>query len=191
MLQPKFLDLMIEKFLKGEDYTNPRSEKKPPFEDKQFFLLALTALKKPSNLEQIIIYLHFLFPWFIQHQDSFRKTLAQDKEKLDEVEDVQFLKDKRYVIESKSSSKVLKDLRNFASEKNNFDALKLSIFHEDYINVLFPGLEIAETEPKVSDPSTENSEPIGSGETFSDNENQNSLIEGSSEEDYYGEDYDL
>ena len=150
MMHPKFLDLMIDKFLKGENYKNQKSEMRPPYEDEQLVILALAALKKPSNLEQIIVYLHFLFPWFIHHQDSFRNSFSNNIDKSDAVEEVQYSKERRYIISENAFSEVLKDLRTFTSEKKIFDALKFAIFQEDSINILFPGLDMDETNSKDS-----------------------------------------
>ena len=156
MMHPKFLNLMIDKFLKGENYKNQKSEMRPPYEDEQLVILALAALKKPSNLEQIIVYLHFLFPWFIHHQDSFRNSFSNNIDKSDAVEEVQYSKERRYIISENAFSEVLKDLRTFTSEKKIFDALKFAIFQEDSINILFPGLDMDETNSKDSKTLPEN-----------------------------------
>ena len=146
MLHPKFLDLMVEKFLGGEDFKHPKEQYRPPYTNKQLTFIALIVLKKPSNLEQIIIYLLFLFPGFSEIQDSFRKNFMDDISQLREIEHIEQGRDRRFNLVPNACSKVLKDLRNFTSSKENFEELKLSIFHEDFINVLFPGLEVIEDE---------------------------------------------
>ena len=151
ILHPKFLDLMVEKFLAGENYIHPRSSSVPPYNPKQLVFLALTVLKNPVNIEQIIIYLLFLFPGFSVQQENFKKIFMEEICSSVEIREVQNGKETRFVLASDKKIEVIKSLRNYSAVRGNFDCLKSSIFHEDFLNVLFPGLEIMEDQDGVEE----------------------------------------
>ena len=149
MLHPKFLDLMVERFVKGEKYQHPKQDSQSPYSSQQLAFLALSGLKTPVNIEQIIIYLQFLFPSFTSLQAEFKKKFLSDLCKLEEIESVQKGQEVRYRLHPEHCATVLKDIRSFTAEKNNFHQLRMSVFNEDFIAVLFPGLEISDGELEI------------------------------------------
>jgi len=146
MLHSKFLDVMVQRFLEGENYCHPNQQQRLPYDLKQLSLLAFMALKHPASLEQIIIYLVFLFPAFCYIQDIFRMNFGSGLNNEPEMEVSIFKGEERFTIRREAYSHVVKNLRQFTSSKPVFEALKSSIFDENFINVLFPGLKGADTE---------------------------------------------
>ena len=147
MLHPKFLDVMVQRFLEGENFHHPRQSRMIPYNLKQLSLLTFMALRHPASLEQIIIYLLFLFPAFCSQQDSFRKNFGDEVSREPEVEIMKQHGEDRFVIKKEAYTNVVKNLRVFTAIKKVFEDLQSSIFDEDFINVLFPGLKVTEEGP--------------------------------------------
>jgi hypothetical protein len=146
MLHPKFLDVMVQRFLEGEQYCHPRQKERLPYGMMQLSLLAFMALKHPASLEQIIIYLLFLFPGFCAQHEAFRARFREEVSCQPEVEKVVRGREERFTIRREAYPAVVKVLRLFTSSRAVFEALKVSIFDEAFINVLFPGLKVIEDE---------------------------------------------
>ena len=147
MLHPKFLDVMVQRFLEGEQYCRPRQKARLPYGMMQLSLLAFMALKHPASLEQIIIYLLFLFPGFCTQHETFRARFREEASCQPEVEKVVRGREERFTIRREAYPAVVKVLRLFTSSRAVFEALKVSIFDEAFINVLFPGLKVTEDGP--------------------------------------------
>ena len=62
MLEPEFLNIIIERFVKDDSAVLPSSRKPPPFSHKQLAYIALLKIHKTATLEQIVILLKFIFP---------------------------------------------------------------------------------------------------------------------------------
>ena len=62
MLEPEFLDIIIERFVKEDDNLAPNSREPPPFSNQQLTYIALMKINQRATLEQIIILLKFIFP---------------------------------------------------------------------------------------------------------------------------------
>ena len=62
MLEPEFLDVIIERFVKEDANLAPTSREPPPFSNQQLTYIALMKIHKRATLEQIIILLKFIFP---------------------------------------------------------------------------------------------------------------------------------
>ena len=62
MLEPEFLDIIIERFVKEDANLSATSREPPPFCHKQLTYIALMKIHKRATLEQIIILLKFIFP---------------------------------------------------------------------------------------------------------------------------------
>ena len=156
MLQPKFLDLMVQKFLEGEDFKHPADSKVPPYSHLQLIILTLVATKKPVNLEHIIIFLTFLFPGFSQTQDSFRSQFEKELKSSNDFSTSQQGKEERFFIDEKKREKITEELRIYTSARKNFEALTASILHEDLIDIIFPGLEVIDEETFTKEDGKEN-----------------------------------
>ena len=62
MLEPEFLDVIIERFVKEDSVVAPESRESPPFNNSLLTYIALLKIHKKATLEQIVILLKFLFP---------------------------------------------------------------------------------------------------------------------------------
>ena len=82
----------------------------------------------------------FLFPSFSSIEKDFRENFHP--ENLEYIETVEHGKETRYRIHKHLYGHCLKSLRSFSAVKTNFEKLKLSIFDEEIINLIYPGLEI-------------------------------------------------
>ena len=61
MLEPEFLDIIIERFVKEESAVAAESREMPPFSNLLLAYIALMKIHKNANLEQIVILLKFLW----------------------------------------------------------------------------------------------------------------------------------
>ena len=62
MLEPEFLDAIIERFVKEDSVVAPESRQSPPFNNSLLTYIALLKIHRKATLEQIVILLKFLFP---------------------------------------------------------------------------------------------------------------------------------
>ena len=62
MLEPEFLDVIIERFVKEDSVVAPESRESPPFNNSLLTYIALLKIHRKATLEQIVILLKFLFP---------------------------------------------------------------------------------------------------------------------------------
>ena len=62
MLEPEFLDTIIERFVKEDAIILPSDRQHPPFSFKQLTYIALLKIHRRATIEQIVILLKFLFP---------------------------------------------------------------------------------------------------------------------------------
>ena len=62
MLEPEFLDVIIERFVKEDSVVAPESRESPPFNNRLLTYIALLKIHRKATLEQIVILLKFLFP---------------------------------------------------------------------------------------------------------------------------------
>ena len=62
MLEPLFLDVIIDRFVAEDSMVSPSMRRSPPFSSSMLTHLALLKLPQRATLEQIVILLKFLFP---------------------------------------------------------------------------------------------------------------------------------
>ena len=62
MLEPEFLDTIIERFVKEDSVVAPDCREMPPFSNQLLAFIALIKIHKSATLEQIVLLLKFLFP---------------------------------------------------------------------------------------------------------------------------------
>ena len=84
MLVPDFLDTMVERFA-DLGHKNPAAKVRPPYSCKMLAYLALLSVCPPASMEQIMIFLTFLFP-SLANSDSSAFTEADFKRSLQEDE---------------------------------------------------------------------------------------------------------
>ena len=69
MLFETFLDTLIQRFVKGSEDVSAK-QIRPPYSLKMLVYLCLVSLYPPISLEQIIMFLTFLFPYLAEPSDK-------------------------------------------------------------------------------------------------------------------------
>ena len=77
MLEPEFLNIIIERFVKDDSAVLPSSRKPPPFSHKQLAYIALLKIHKSATLEQIVILLKFIFPSLARFGNNILDILSR------------------------------------------------------------------------------------------------------------------
>ena len=143
ILVPDFLDILVERFERGNSMTSAEKVR-PPYSYKMLSYLALVSLCPPSSLQQIIVFLRFLFP-FLENSIDTRAFQPSDFEaSMDSDERVQqYIKHngtKMFVLSDGMFPDVLHTVRQFFATKSNYDRLKSSIFIPEFVEILLPDL---------------------------------------------------
>ena len=76
MLEPEFLDIIIERFVKEDSVVAADSRQSPPFSNSLLTYIALLKIHKKATLEQIVILLKFLFPALSRYQGQLYKVFT-------------------------------------------------------------------------------------------------------------------
>ena len=79
MLEPLFLDVIIDRFVAEDSMVSPSSRRNPPFTSTMLTHLALLKLPQRATLEQIVILLKFLFPALAKTgvMEAYRKEFLE------------------------------------------------------------------------------------------------------------------
>ena len=86
MLEPIFLDVIIDRFVAEDSMVSPSSRRNPPFTSPMLTHLALLKLPQRATLEQIVILLKFLFPALAKtgvmeaYRKEFLEVIAKSRE---------------------------------------------------------------------------------------------------------------
>ena len=110
--------------------------------------LALVTICPPSTIEQITIFIFFLFPSLsgsIESSKGFKKEDFENALVNDEniIESVDEQGHKRYMLKDGSYPVVLHRVRSFFSTKSNEVRLNKSILKPEFVNLLLPDLALA------------------------------------------------
>ena len=134
MLEPEFLNTIIDRFVK-EDSNIPASERNvPPFNNKQLALISLLKLYKKATLEQIVIFLKFVFPALSvcgvmeEFRKDFLENIAKSKEIRAEVEKSNIT----FSLNEEFRSDIVSDLKQFTMERIE-DVGKSLIFDQYFL----------------------------------------------------------
>ena len=148
MLQADFLDTIVDRFVHGTK-SNPACNFRPPYSCKMLSYLALVSIVPPCSIEQIMIFITFLFPSLQNDKTAFKKEDFENAIRNDESSEEFYLPPngkRMFVLREGSYPVVLKSVRNFFGTKSNNTHLKKSIYNEDSVNMLLPNL-ITEDDP--------------------------------------------
>ena len=140
MLLAEFLDSMLERFEVGTDCE--ANNYRPPYSCKMLSHLAFITLCPPTSIEQIMIFLRFLFPSLDQSKTFLEKDFEDWIKNDDKIQE--YLSpggDKMYLLQEGVYPEVLHQVRQFFSIKSNLERLKKSIFKSEFVNVLLPNLQ--------------------------------------------------
>ena len=64
MLEPEFLDVIIERFVKEDSVVAPDCREMPPFSNQPLAFIALIKINKSATLEQIVLLLNSSSPLY-------------------------------------------------------------------------------------------------------------------------------
>ena len=138
MLEPEFLDTIIERFVKEDSCLSPSSRKPPPFSFKQLTYIALMKIHKRATLEQIVILLKFLFPSLASSgvMEDFRKefleSIAKSKEIVAEVDKSNIT----FSLKEDLRPAILDELRGCSM--NNLELVGAALLHEKFFDLTLP-----------------------------------------------------
>ena len=142
ILKPEFLDTIVERFAHGI-LPNSACSFRPPYSCKMLSYLALVSLCPPSSLEQIMIFITFLFPSLQNDKTAFKNEDFEIVLHNDEYIEEYYLASTGqtlYVLREGSYPIVLHSVRQFFSTKSNHDRLIKSIYAPEVVNILLPNL---------------------------------------------------
>ena len=138
MLEPEFLDTIIERFVKDDSCLSPSSRKSPPFSFKQLTYIALMKMHKRATLEQIVILLKFIFPSLASSgvMEDFRKefleSIAKSKEILAEVNKSNIT----FSLKEDLRPEILDELRGCSMD--NLELVGAALLHEKFFDLILP-----------------------------------------------------
>ena len=135
MLEPEFLDIIIDRFVKENSMTSPDSRKAPPFDKKMLTHIALMKLHKRATLEQIVILLKFVFPALAQSgvMEAYRKEFLEQIAKSKELD---AKVDKSNITFTLKEEEVLDQIRSCAVE--NLELIGESLLNESFFDLILP-----------------------------------------------------
>ena len=139
MLLAEFLDCILQRFQGGAkcEAINYR----PPYSCKNLSHLAFITLCPPTSIEQVMIFLKFLFPSLDQSKTFVEKDFEDWIRNDDQIQE--YLSpggDTMYLLQEGVYPVVQHQVRQFFSTKSNFARLKKSIFNPEFVNILLPNL---------------------------------------------------
>merc|ERR1712129_644564 len=137
-----FLDTIVERFAHGIS-PNSACSFRPPYSCKMLSYLALVTLCPPSSLEQIMIFVTFLFPSLHNDKTAFKSDDFEIVLHNDEYIEEYYLSSTGqtlFVLREGSYPIVLHSVRQFFSTKSNHDRLRKSIYAPEFVSILLPNL---------------------------------------------------
>ena len=149
MMYQEFLDTLVQRFVQQKENI-PAKNIRPPYSLKMLINLSLISLYPPISLEQIFLFLTFLFPYLTGStgrstfkRDDFLKEISTDPN----VEEIVNKKGESfYLLRDGTYPMVLNEVRSFFSLKSNNDRINKSIYKVEYINLLLPNLATSNLE---------------------------------------------
>jgi len=148
MLQAEFLDTIVERFVHGTK-SNPACNFRPPYSCKMLSYLALVSICPPCSIEQIMIFITFLFPSLQNDKTAFKKEDFENAIRNDDNVEEFYLPpngQRMFILREGSYPIVLNSVRQFFGTKSNNIRLKKSIYKQEFVNILLPNL-ITEDDP--------------------------------------------
>eukprot|EP00090_Calanus_glacialis_P004476 TRINITY_DN13343_c0_g1_i1.p1 TRINITY_DN13343_c0_g1~~TRINITY_DN13343_c0_g1_i1.p1 ORF type:complete len:1130 (-),score=297.53 TRINITY_DN13343_c0_g1_i1:489-3797(-) len=148
MLQAEFLDTIVERFVHGTK-SNPACNFRPPYSCKMLSYLALVSICPPCSIEQIMIFITFLFPSLQNDKTAFKKEDFENAIRNDDNVEEFYLPpngQRMFILREGSYPIVLHSVRQFFGTKSNNIRLKKSIYKQEFVNILLPNL-ITEDDP--------------------------------------------
>ena len=125
MMEPEFLDIIIERFARESAMVSADQRAVPPFDNKLLTIIALIKLGKKTSLEQIMIFLKFIFPALRQSEimEVFRREFSSEIVNCDWIEKESEQKQPTYGLQESSRDEALDEIRSCSLE--NLVAIEL------------------------------------------------------------------
>jgi len=146
ILKPEFLDVIVDRFAHGI-LPSSASSFRPPYSCKMLSYLALVTLCPPSSLEQITMFISFLFPSLQNDSTAFKsedfENILHNDENIEEFY-LTSTGQTLFVLREGSYPVVLHSVRQFFSVKSNNERLQKSIYSPEVVNILLPNLVTTE-----------------------------------------------
>jgi len=142
MLQPDFLDVIVERFVHGTK-SNPACNFRPPYSCKMLSYLALISICPPCSIDQILIFINFLFPSLQNDKATFKRedfeNAIRNDDNMEEFFDPQNGQ-RMFLLKETSYPVVLGNVRQFFRATGNNIRLRKSIFKPEFVDLLLPNL---------------------------------------------------
>ena len=144
MLEPEFLDIIIDRFVKENSMVSPNSRKLPPFDKKMLTHIALMKLYKRATLEQIVILLKFIFPALAQSgvMETYRKEFLEEIAKSKELDAKVEKNNITFVLKEDLKEEILDQIR--ACSLENLEVIGESLLNESFFDLILPIFQNAE-----------------------------------------------
>ena len=138
MLEPEFLDIIIERFVNQKSMVSPKSRKPPPFDLKMLTHIALLKLHKRATLEQLVILLKFVFPALAKPgiMETYRKEFLEEIAKSKEIDAKVDNNNITFALKEDSKEEVLDQIR--ACSLQNLETVGKSLLNESLFDLVLP-----------------------------------------------------
>jgi len=143
MLISEFLETLVETFENG-NLSSPACKFRPPYSCKMLSYLALISICPPSSMEQIMIFLKFLFPSL---EDAIEKNAFKQEDFEESIVNDAYIEEyvtptghKMYVLLQGTYPEVLHQVRQFFATRSNNQRLSKSIYKPEFVDILLPNL---------------------------------------------------
>ena len=138
MLEPIFLDVIIDRFVAEDSMVSPSSRRTPPFSRPMLTHIILLKLPHRATLEQIAILLKFLFPALGQTgvMEAFRKEFLEVIAKSKEVDAKVEKNNITFCLREEYKDEVLSAIKQVALD--NIDTIGEALLHENFFDIILP-----------------------------------------------------
>ena len=103
-------------------------------------LLAAITLRKPVSVDQLIIFLTFLFPSFACCAKEWKQKFLFEFTREKEISVIEMDNQKKYKINEIMFQRVVKNLKIFTNMPQNLKLVKDALFDNTCIGVIHPGV---------------------------------------------------
>jgi len=138
MLEPLFLDVIIDRFVAEDSMVSPSSRRNPPFTSTMLTHLALLKLPQRATLEQIVILLKFLFPALAKTgvMEAYRKEFLEVIAKSSELDARVEKNNITFSLREEHKESVLSAIKQVSLD--NLDTIGEALLHENFFDIILP-----------------------------------------------------
>ena len=138
MLEPEFLDVIIDRFVDEKSHVNCKDREPPPFNRRMLTHIALLKIQKRATLEQLAILLKFLFPALGQPgiMEKFRKEFLEVIAKSKEIDARVDNDNITFTLKDDFKEEILDEIRDCSLE--NLELVGKSLVDESFFDLVLP-----------------------------------------------------